>query len=317
MIEDPTIFNDIAEALNAENRYNIQAAFVEKDYYAVQLLNLINSLTLDNCSLIFAGGTCLAKAYQNTFRMSEDIDIKFTGANSALKRSDRKALRKLVEEGIEKSDIFELSEVPDSQKNPIIASTYRTQTYSIAYPKSFEHPALRESLKLELVESIVYEPVCQFPVCSIYAKKMDEYPEINSTECANIESIIVEKLIALLWRTSAIFQGKDVEDDEALVRHLYDIHLVINNKRSDINTDLLSKFFIESRKYQADQYKSKYLEFFETPEKILEHGFKEIQSNSIHKERYEQMLLPLIYSSDLPSWNVVLDTFKKLYKELR
>jgi len=39
MIKDPTIFSDIADALNIK-----EVAFVEKDYYAIQFLKLFNEL---------------------------------------------------------------------------------------------------------------------------------------------------------------------------------------------------------------------------------------------------------------------------------
>jgi predicted nucleotidyltransferase component of viral defense system len=49
---------------------------VEKDYYAILLLKELSSLHYEDYQLIFFGGTCLTKIHQNTYRMSEDIDIK-------------------------------------------------------------------------------------------------------------------------------------------------------------------------------------------------------------------------------------------------
>lgn len=76
---DPSLFTDVADVLGIKN-----PAIVEKDYYAVQLLSTLRSLTFENYVLVFAGGTCLAKAYQNTYRMSEDIDIKLVPLKSVL-----------------------------------------------------------------------------------------------------------------------------------------------------------------------------------------------------------------------------------------
>ncbi len=69
---DPSLFADIADAIRLPS-----PAFVEKDYYAVQLLKSIAAIDLPDGKLIFAGGTCLTKVHLPTYRMSEDIDLKF------------------------------------------------------------------------------------------------------------------------------------------------------------------------------------------------------------------------------------------------
>ncbi|PFG07937.1 nucleotidyl transferase AbiEii/AbiGii toxin family protein [Marinobacter sp. LV10MA510-1] len=68
---DTSLLADVADALGIE-----RPAIVEKDYYAVQLLKLLATIKPIEFDLVFAGGTSLAKAHQNTYRMSEDIDIK-------------------------------------------------------------------------------------------------------------------------------------------------------------------------------------------------------------------------------------------------
>lgn len=65
------MFADVADALGIKN-----PVIVEKDYYAVQLIKELSSLSFEDYHLVFSGGTCLAKAHQNTYRMSEDIDFK-------------------------------------------------------------------------------------------------------------------------------------------------------------------------------------------------------------------------------------------------
>ena len=64
---DPTLFSDTADALGISS-----PAIVEKDYFAVQLLRELKALSLTEYQLVFSGGTCLAKAYQNIYRMSEE-----------------------------------------------------------------------------------------------------------------------------------------------------------------------------------------------------------------------------------------------------
>lgn len=54
----------------------IEPGFIEKDWYVVQILNILKDLEIKGIDFIFAGGTCLAKAYKVIERFSEDIDFK-------------------------------------------------------------------------------------------------------------------------------------------------------------------------------------------------------------------------------------------------
>ncbi|MDF2867719.1 MAG: hypothetical protein K0S11_1189 [Gammaproteobacteria bacterium] len=49
---------------------------IEKDYYVTQLIHALSEVENEHFGLVFAGGTCLAKAHKIVKRMSEDIDFK-------------------------------------------------------------------------------------------------------------------------------------------------------------------------------------------------------------------------------------------------
>ncbi len=68
---DSSLFLDVSDTLGMGN-----PAIVEKDYYVVALLKLLSELSSDTHSLVFSGGTALAKSGIKTHRMSEDVDIK-------------------------------------------------------------------------------------------------------------------------------------------------------------------------------------------------------------------------------------------------
>ena len=65
------LFADVADALGIG-----ATSIVEKDYYVVELLRLLQPLKFERHDLVFAGGTSLAKANIQLNRMSEDVDIK-------------------------------------------------------------------------------------------------------------------------------------------------------------------------------------------------------------------------------------------------
>ena len=70
---DITLIEQIAEELA------IDPSFIEKDWYATQALRVIHAADSKECRFIFAGGTCLSKAYGLIERFSEDIDFKIAG----------------------------------------------------------------------------------------------------------------------------------------------------------------------------------------------------------------------------------------------
>ncbi len=47
-------------------------SIIEKDYYVTRVINALSSVENEYFRLIFAGGTCLAKAHKIVKRMSED-----------------------------------------------------------------------------------------------------------------------------------------------------------------------------------------------------------------------------------------------------
>ena len=63
-------FSEVADALGIG-----AVSIVEKDYYVVELLRVLQPLQLEFHELVFSGGTALAKSGINLNRISEDIDI--------------------------------------------------------------------------------------------------------------------------------------------------------------------------------------------------------------------------------------------------
>ena len=80
----------------------INPAFVEKDWYVVQILKIIGSLDLLGAQAIFAGGTALAKAHGLLKRFSEDIDFRLV--DPALSSYSRSTEVREPESGITAQD---------------------------------------------------------------------------------------------------------------------------------------------------------------------------------------------------------------------
>src|SRR6185437_13913426 len=72
----------------------INPAFVEKDWYVVQLIREITAVDELGAQVIFSGGTALSKAHRLIQRFSEDIDFRLILPIEAQqsKNQQRKAL---------------------------------------------------------------------------------------------------------------------------------------------------------------------------------------------------------------------------------
>ncbi|CEG59366.1 conserved protein of unknown function (plasmid) [Legionella fallonii LLAP-10] len=143
MLTDPSLFADVADALGIKN-----PVIVEKDYYAVQLIKTLSAISIEDYSLVFSGGTCLAKAHRNTYRMSEDIDFKLVPLSNFgsqnQQRKKRRAIHEQINSALESSNLFKIIEFHKLSEG-------KYQTFLIEYP--IHHPkidALRPHLKLEL-----------------------------------------------------------------------------------------------------------------------------------------------------------------------
>ena len=303
MLTDPSLFADVADALGIKN-----PVIVEKDYYAVQLIKTLSALSFEDYSLVFSGGTCLAKAHRNTYRMSEDIDFKlvplFNAGSQNQQRKKRRVIHEQINSALESSNLFKIIEFHKLSEG-------KYQTFLIEYP--IHHPkidALRPHLKLELTESCLLEPVIVKPIASLYAEVAKENPEINNFLCATISSIASEKFVALLRRTAAFDRDNTKDDDETLVRHVYDLHLI----RDLIDDAVLKKLVSQVIQIDLEQFGNQSPQFKTNPMAELQHGLRLLVNDPIHQERYKKFIGPLVYNPETAAWQVAIDTIARFAK---
>jgi predicted nucleotidyltransferase component of viral defense system len=82
------------------DKYNINPAFIEKDWYTQHVLGIVAGIQSDEFQPIFCGGTSLSKGYQLIRRFSEDIDFKVQTLKPNLTRSFRSAYQDKIVEAV-------------------------------------------------------------------------------------------------------------------------------------------------------------------------------------------------------------------------
>ena len=238
MPELTSLFPDVADALDIES-----VAIVEKDYFVVDLLRLLKEIKPETHTLVFAGGTALSKAGISLNRMSEDIDIKLVSTENFMqngrdkRRKIRKEIVQIITDVIHNSDIFSL----DNENARITRDEYRYNEISVRYPQTFAQvPCLRPFIKLELMESTLLEHPESRDIYSLVTELTGKGTPVTAFPCATILSTQAEKLISMMRRTAAHLRNPEQQDDEFLVRHIYDNYCIVREK--GVNVPVLKNF---------------------------------------------------------------------------
>lgn len=308
MRPDKKLFKAVSDKLSLRT-----PVFVEKDYYAVQVLKALQDLNIDGYTFVFAGGTCLSKAHNKIMRFSEDVDIKFVASEEQKQlsrdkqRRARKEITSKIIEIISSSADFDF--VADTRKR----NEGRFQNFQIQYPSYYEVPEyVRPYIQLELVDSPLYDGVEKHSISSLLAEEVGQLPEITDVNCVSINSIAAEKLVSLLRRTALVSRKPDSMDDPRLIRHAYDLNLI----SSIIDTETVSNLASKVIQVDLEQFGSNHQEFVESSYDELLFGLQCILNETRHEERYNNFTGPMVYNSNSPSWDTIKKSLDSLAREV-
>lgn len=234
---------NVVEEISAE--LGVNPAFVEKDWYSVQVLKAIAEYQSDVVTTIFSGGTSLSKGYGLIKRFSEDLDFRcqFEQQSSASQnRKIRSAYRKEFIASVEEVVLVEL----DHSK---ISSASNYVKFPLSYPQDQEsHSALRPNLEVELSFTQPRLKPELRSIQSFVSEFTGSDPETRILCLSPIE-IASDKLSALTWRVLKRDRSEQ-NDDPAMIRHLHDLsalHEVIQSNQSLFITTAQSSFDEDQR----------------------------------------------------------------------
>jgi len=302
------LFPDAADALGIES-----VAIVEKDYYIVELLRLLQPLAFNTHQLVFSGGTALSKAGISLNRMSEDVDIKLVPVArfyEQYSRTQRKNIRRNIVQNISElinaSATFSL----DAAYPKITRDEFRYNEIPVRYPQVYlQSPCLRPFIKLELIETELLEPAENRDISSLIMDLTNKGQKVDAFPSATITSTQAEKLIAMLRRSAANKRHVERTVDESLVRHIYDNFCIIREKGADIPA--LKRFVQACIEQDIARYGAQYPEFCKSPVEELILGLEELASNPVYQERYLQFVTPMIFGNRYVPWEDAYTCFRQ------
>ncbi|MBY0417518.1 MAG: nucleotidyl transferase AbiEii/AbiGii toxin family protein [Pararheinheimera sp.] len=306
-LPEPLIFAEVADFLDITD-----PAIVEKDYFLLQLLRLLSTTDTEGYKLVFAGGTCLAKVYKHTHRMSEDIDLKLVPdeATKQLSNSAQRTLRKRIHLNITNQLLS--SGLFTQSQDAVIRNERRFFQLLLNYPNSYpSSDTLRTHIQLELTESELLQPAAFHSVSSLYADVKKLAPEVEKFACVSLESTAAEKLISLLRRTALTARYAERPDDDQLIRHAYDLYQIQAELVGKAEFKQLIDVVIAT---DVAQFGEQHPEFRADPGSELLFGLAQLEESK-YAERYQRFIGPLVYHPQPVAWSEALKTVQLLTKQ--
>ena len=199
----------------------IDPAFVEKDWYVVQLIRVLMATDLFGAQLIFTGGTALAKAHRLLQRFSEDIDFRLVlPQEPPLSRSGQRKLLSKIRSQVQK--VITTHFPPDAVQWKA-RDENRFFSFDVDYPTVADpSTALRPHLQIEFTVSTLSLSPLILPVSSFIAELTKTSPEIAAVACIDPVENAADKISALIWRVPDRVR-QPADDDPDLTRHIHDL----------------------------------------------------------------------------------------------
>lgn len=277
---------------------SIDPAFVEKDWYSVQVLKNISEYQSNGITTIFSGGTSLSKGHGLIQRFSEDLDFRCR-YNKQDSGNQNKKIRRIYRQGII-ADISGIDSIVLNEENVESASNYIK--FPLSYPQHYkEHSALRPNLEIEFsFTQTCLDPQIK-PIQSLIAQFTGKDPETNILCLSPLETA-ADKLSALTWRILKRDRS-DRKDDPAMIRHLHDLSALVNIIKTN------QELFVETARssFEEDQ---------KTGRRKTDNGFygsmllalKELKRDNKYIVEYRQFVDAMSYANDEDNINFLTAT---------
>lgn len=273
---------------DAAAELGVDRSFVEKDWYAVQVIKAVVEIDNENYTPVFSGGTSLSKAHKLIKRFSEDIDFRVLCSEN-LKNSENKRKRSLFKKEVI-SAIGRVEGIVIDEKSIEAGNENRFFKIPLKYDGLFDIPFyLRQDLVVEFSFTSPRAQTEKMDISSFICELRKNKNE-TSALCVSPVEIAADKLSALTWRVLKRDRRSE-SDDPAIIRHLHDLCAL----RSIIVNDISTFYDLLENSFNGDQETSK--RFTGKSLKDSMYGALELlKSDALYEEEYEQFVENMSYA---------------------
>ncbi|WP_152535145.1 nucleotidyl transferase AbiEii/AbiGii toxin family protein [Candidatus Synechococcus spongiarum] len=318
-----SITNDDYEMIVEVSRTGLselRPAILEKDLLITKTLGLLQDFNWEKFSIVFCGGTSLSKGYKLIDRMSEDVDFKVIVPQALSRSQCRRKLGKL------RQDLTQhLSGEGFNVGSPDPRNENRYFHFPLGYASRFpEMMALRPEIKLDFIaRTTTYLEPEEVHVKSLLSEVVPEREEpLILCHALDYKETLVEKVVAFLRRTASwsennLLNEEHSPEDKRLVRHLYDVHQILQNKSTARQvTSELQHLFQKIIKFDRDQFGSKDRDFAENAIQRLSHALRYLHTNPSKLEVFYKVFVNELVWGQLVDFNEAREAFHRLACQL-
>ena len=289
-------------------------AAVAKDFHVVRAIRALAAIDAAPFSLVFGGGTALARAHRIIRRMSEDVDFKIVPRPAA--PVSRSALRRQLDHLRQHvSAALQAAGFAFDPADKAVAWARDEGQYAVwQLPYASDRGAgegLRPAIKIELNYAPLRRPPLMLPVSSFVAEATQRQPEVAQLACVGIVETAAEKLVSLTRRTAMEMAGLSRDADPALVRHIYDLHMM-RDLIDPAEVAVLARSIAESDARQfAHQYPAYATEIAGETRKALD----ALRADPLHRRRYDDFVSAMVYG-EKPEFGEAIATVAGLVEDI-
>lgn len=303
---------DLIDAIVSE--YGGNASLLEKDIHVTDVLKALFELKFDKCRFVFCGGTSLSKAYGAIERMSEDVDLKVVmDRDHGLSNSARRNYLRDVQQQVRK--VMAQLGFEEDESGKKVLNEYRYCASSWLYKSEYAaSTALRPHLSLEFTVRDPKFDTVSMPIAYLIEKFSAPESPATSIECIAMEETVAEKVLSFLRRHSMHRAGAMKQEwDQALVRHIYDIHCI--EMSAPAASEKAGEHFAALVEVDRAEFKG-YQAFIDDPKACLLRALAAAENEEQTVNEYGTRLLPLVYGSVKPDFATAFASFKTVSQNL-
>lgn len=169
-------------------------------------------------------------------------------------------------------------------------------------------------IKLEFIESDLLDEAESKSIQSIYAEVLKSDIEVKNMACAAILETQAEKLLSMMRRTASVARNHERDDDETLIRHIYDTYHI--QKAQPANIESLSKVVTIAIELDVERFGNQHPQMVESPIEELCFGLQLLTDDPKFEKRYNSYVSPMVYAESPVNWDNALAVFTKLANEV-
>lgn len=272
----------------------VGTAPVEKDFHVVRAIAALASIDAAPFTLVFGGGTALARAHKIIRRMSEDVDFKIVprpaaAVSRSILRQQLGTLRARV------TDALLAAGFAFDPTDPACTRSRNENRYTIWHlPYDSIGGAgegLRPTILIETTYATLRLPSSLKPVSSFVAEAFGRAPEVPAIACVSLAETAAEKLVSLMRRTAMDLAGLSRDADPALVRHIYDLHTM----RDLIDTDEVARLARDIATADAAEFRNQYLAYVADIAGETTKALDALRTAPVYRARYADFVGAMVY----------------------